>query len=210
MGYTRYLISILNILAFQFESVGVLAQQYDGQLMADHSNYYRPLNCQECFQAQGRICHHKTYIHDFSLLQTSNTGIGVCCKLDTTQGLCSNDPASSDYVCSMKSIDAAATTYKDVITAADSRNYQMFAFCPWVRQSICGISDSDSNDVNIAATLTTQKVSTDKLYFKTTRTSAEDVRRYDFCHYMIKQSTDDSMHNFKMSLPDATLNKEIE
>lgn len=94
------------------------------------SDDWRALDCWQCFEAQGRMCHQKYYESLWNLTQRANQGIGICCKLDATEGICA--PNNPDISCSMKSYDVDAnSTYREVISAGN-RNYQMFAYCPMV------------------------------------------------------------------------------
>lgn len=45
-------------------------------------NEFRTLNCWECFEAQGKMCHHEDYIHNVALLESGNWGDGACCKIN--------------------------------------------------------------------------------------------------------------------------------
>ena len=112
----------------------------------------------------------------------------------------------------MPSIDTPASAYKNVLTPAPDaslRNYQTFAYCPYLKQKHCGISDLESSDVTLHATKTPQTVSTNTMFFKKTRTSAEDFRKYDFCHYLIQRKPGDKIHDFSLELSDSALNLEI-
>lgn len=190
----------------------VNGQLYDGVLMKDYTDdYYRILDCDDCFKAQGRMCHHKDYTVEVNVLQSSNYGLAICCKLDSTEGYCSNDPAVSDYVCSMPSIDEdTSSDYKDVLTSTELRNYQMFAYCPYLKQKFCGISDLDSTDMTLEATSTPQVIKTNSMFFKKSRTSALDFRKYDFCHYLIRLKTDEKLYDVDIQLADTTIKDEID
>ena len=110
--------------------------------MADYDFDYRTLNCWECFEAQGRMCHEKNYEHHkiFDLLLSANRGDGVCCKNDVEDGVCG--PDYSDLVCSMPSWHTQEE--QDNLThgpvfSPNRRNYQMFAFCPGIEPQKCGV-----------------------------------------------------------------------
>ena len=87
--------------------------------MKDYTkNYYRVLDCWQCFQAQGRMCHKKDYQvsaeYRIKVLRSPNVGNGVCCKPDSTEGICAPD---SDHSCSMKSFDDdPSSTYNSVLS----------------------------------------------------------------------------------------------
>ena len=52
--------------------------------MSEYEFNYRTLSCWECFEAQGRMCHHDGYDHGeiYDILESANKGYGVCCKND--------------------------------------------------------------------------------------------------------------------------------
>ena len=135
-GYSPILITVISIINV------IMAQEIE--LMQDYKKYYRIVDCWDCFQAQGRMCHKKDY--DFSdmryvmnVLRTSNLGKAVCCKPDSTEGYCA---PNEQHSCSMKSLDNDEDSeYIDVLSA-DNRNYQMFAFCPTLSRQICGLPTS--------------------------------------------------------------------
>ena len=43
---------------------------------------YRTLNCWECFEAKGKMCHHEDYHHHVDLLESGNWGDGICCRVN--------------------------------------------------------------------------------------------------------------------------------
>ena len=102
--------------------------------MSDYPNNYRTLNCWECFEAQGRMCHHEGYDHSkvFSMLESGNKGDGFCCKNDVTEGICVQ--GYIDLHCSTPSVREMGQKdgiHNDIFSPND-RNYQMFAFCPGI------------------------------------------------------------------------------
>lgn len=120
--------------------------------MAEYEDFdYRTLNCWECWEAEGRICHHFEYDHGaiFRDIKSGNTGDGVCCKNNVEKGLCAG--SRDDIVCSMPSIrDHGTKLWKDHkdVYSLDDRNYQMFAYCPGVDQHKCGISSEGSKNTD--------------------------------------------------------------
>ena len=82
---------------------------------------WRALDCWQCFAAKGRMCHHKRYDASIWMVtQRANRGIGICCKLDATEGYCADD--NEDFACSMKSYDPGSIDYGGVLSEGD-RNY---------------------------------------------------------------------------------------
>ena len=76
--------------------------------MNEYKSYQRILDCWQCFQAKGRMCVDKHYAHMMSITKSSNQGYGVCCRPDTTEGLC--NPLSEELACSMPSYDNDKTS----------------------------------------------------------------------------------------------------
>lgn len=148
--------------------------------MAEYPFEYRTLNCWECFEAQGSMCHHEDYAHDVNFLQSGNWGDGICCKNGATSGACFVDE-SNDMHCSPPSIDDGGK-YKDVMTQGN-RNYQLFAFCPGIDQKRCGISDKAGHrEFELHASEGQQSVGTSEMRY---RDGGSESREYDACHYMI-------------------------
>ena len=66
--------------------------------MSEYSKNYRTLNCWECFDARGKMCHDKDYQSMFRVTGSSNFGHGVCCKPDYEGQHCG--PNDSKHTCS--------------------------------------------------------------------------------------------------------------
>ena len=68
MGFfNRKFTQVLPFILLYFSNVS--GQPYDGVLMKDYTDdYYRILDCEDCFKAQGRICHHKDYTVEVNVL----------------------------------------------------------------------------------------------------------------------------------------------
>lgn len=49
---------------------------------------YRILNCWECFQAQGKVCHEKGHNSLYYYTKSSDPGNTFCCKPDVNTGFC--------------------------------------------------------------------------------------------------------------------------
>ena len=172
--------------------------------MAEYHNedtHFRVLDCRQCFEAKGRMCHPKNYEHDFDALLSTKSGLGICCKPDSTDDQC-NDPLNQEQECSMKSFDDDPDSiYADVLSV-DNRNYQMYAFCPLVDHATCGVQsdNGDDYDMRIYATQEYTKVKTNYMVYKPQMTQ-DDLNylalnpyddaiqlAHDFCHYQILSS----------------------
>ena len=87
--------------------------------MSQYKNYFRVLDCAECFEAQGRMCHHNDYNSMYEDTKSSSMGNAICCKNGEKRGLC-GDPK---HTCSMPSYDTDPNSkYKNVFTKGN-RNY---------------------------------------------------------------------------------------
>ena len=49
-------------------------------LMNEIADNYRTLNCWQCFEAQGKMCHDKNNASLIKVTGSSNPGHAVCCK----------------------------------------------------------------------------------------------------------------------------------
>ena len=59
--------------------------------MSEYGNdttYFRVLDCWQCFQAAGRMCHRSDYVHNITETKKSIDGYGICCKPDATDEEC--------------------------------------------------------------------------------------------------------------------------
>lgn len=122
--------------------------------MSEYQFDYRTLNCWECFEAQGRMCHFEDYAHNQLLLQSANRGDGVCCKNSVEgDGVCSSD--YQDLHCSMPSFleqEEQDGSIHSSVFSPNKRNYQMFAFCPGIEPVKCGVgADHESLEFNLHA-----------------------------------------------------------
>ena len=88
-----------------FEIVSVQARYDKGPLvdMKDYTENYRTLDCWECFEARGKMCHNKDYSSMMKVTGSSNKGHGVCCKVDYEGEHCNND---GDHLCSSPVYDS--------------------------------------------------------------------------------------------------------
>lgn len=180
--------TLMTMVAFSMTTLSIV-NAYDSKTdlvpMKDYKNYYRVLDCWQCFQAQGRICHRKDYVYTpqyrIQVLRSPNIGNGVCCKPDSTQGHC--QPDNAEHTCSMKSFDdSGSSTYKDVLSSS-SKNFQMFAFCPTLNMQSCGLSESSNYDMTLRAGTDKQSVSSNQMRYVTGVT--QDKRQYDACYYVL-------------------------
>ena len=112
----------------------VAAQYYDVSdsnpivPMADYSKDFRTLDCLQCFQAEGKMCHEKNYNSMIAVTGSSNSAHGICCKPGSTNEHCVNG-GSGDHMCS-EPVKTTEEKYKDILTS--SSNFQMFAYCPGI------------------------------------------------------------------------------
>lgn len=145
--------------------------------MKDYKDNYRVLDCWECFEARGKMCHDKDYGSMMKVTGSSNKGHGICCKSDFTGKHCNGD---SLHTCSEPVHDTGPDSlYKDILST-DNLNYQMFAFCTQTNQKNCGMSSSASSDMSLLAGQTEKVVSTTEMRYKHGRPSD---RQYDSCYY---------------------------
>ena len=97
--------------------------------MSEYGYNYRTLDCFECFEAKGKMCHNDNYESMIQTTGSSNVAHGVCCKPDYTGEHCNSD---NDHECSAPSfIEDTSSKWADVLTL-QNRNMQMFAFCPGI------------------------------------------------------------------------------
>lgn len=119
--------------------------------MKDYKDDYRVLDCWECFEARGKMCHDKDYGSMMKVTRSSNKGHGICCKPDFYGEHCNSD---SLHICSEPVHDTNSDSkYKDILST-ENLNYQMFAFCTTTNQKNCGISSSTSVDMSLKASQT--------------------------------------------------------
>lgn len=95
--------------------------------MADYEFNYRTLNCWECYQAKGKMCHYRDYSSMIAITGSSNNFHGICCKPDFNGENCHSDEKME---CSQSVIDKSEE-YKDIVSG-EYINNQIFAFCPGV------------------------------------------------------------------------------
>ena len=56
--------------------------------MSEYSKEFRTLDCFQCFQAEGKMCHDTLYGSMITSTGSSNPGHGLCCKPDSTDPKC--------------------------------------------------------------------------------------------------------------------------
>ena len=134
------------------------------------------------------MCHGKDYQQIIQYTFSSNIFKGVCCKPgDSDDQLCDG----SLLECSMDSVGSTLGKYENVLTPASSSpegspaslNYQMFAFCPGLPQSTCGLPTQNTSSALLLASTTNQTVSSTEI-----GRFAGDAftRKYDGCYYLIQ------------------------
>ena len=155
--------------------------------MAQYKWDYRTLNCWECFQARGKMCHDRDYESMIVATGSSYYGHGVCCKSSYDGPHCNND---SKHLCSAPSfITDKESKWADILSP-DNLNYQMFAFCPSINQKICGLSDDPSKtDLSAYATLEKKKISVSNLKYIE---GDSKTRVHHSCFYEIKPNITES------------------
>ena len=155
--------------------------------MRDYFENYRTLNGWECFEAQGKFCHHVN--HTTMVLETgsSNFGHGICCKPQYHGEFCNND---GNHRCSQPaSASDTSDSYKDILT--DGRyNHQLFAFLPKNNASKCGIENDLISNYSMKLNTKPERqrislIGNKSLQYKEGR---PDVRRYDSCYYEISSA----------------------
>lgn len=70
--------------------------------MEDYRSDFRPLDCWDCFEAQGKMCHNRDASKHKKLLGKNNLYMGICCKPDSTDEECVND---LEHICSSPAHD---------------------------------------------------------------------------------------------------------
>lgn len=111
-----------------------------------HDEEFRALNCWECFDSHGKICHNRDATKHKKMLDNSNLGHGICCKPGSTSKECTND---LNHICSDLAEDTDPNSPNKPILSKNNMNHQMFAFCPLTNQKVCGISESTSTDMTV-------------------------------------------------------------
>lgn len=105
---------------------------YDSSEIVPMSEYgydLRALDCNQCFQAKGKMCHEKDYGSMMKVTGSSNIAHGVCCKPDYDGEHCNSN---SDHVCSAPSLIEDSSSKWAAVLTPQNRNMQMFAFCPGI------------------------------------------------------------------------------
>jgi len=101
MGKVIYHISIKSMLRILLIfALPLISAIYDNSKIVDMKDYkknYRTLDCWECFEAKGKMCHHKSQKSMMKETGSSNAGHGICCKPDYEGKLCKSD---SKHECS--------------------------------------------------------------------------------------------------------------
>lgn len=156
--------------------------------MSEYTNNYRTLNCWECFDARGKMCHDKDYSSMFRVTGSSNFGHAVCCKPDYEGQHCS--PNDSQHICSQPVMGKESDDEFTDVRSKGNLNHQLFAFCPMISQEVCGIANSTSIDMGLKAGIEVQTISTSDLKYREGR---PEYRQYDACYYEITASDPDQM-----------------
>jgi hypothetical protein len=80
--------------------------------MDDYTEDFRALDCWECFEAKGKMC-HRNYEDLYDLTKSWNPAKGVCCKNQSKNKECVN---SDEMVCSPPSYTNSDMKYFDVLS----------------------------------------------------------------------------------------------
>lgn len=67
------------------------------QFYAEKGEDWRTLNCWECFEARGKMCHDEDYTSMTAVTNSRDPGDQVCCREGFSGDLCNMD---DDHVCS--------------------------------------------------------------------------------------------------------------
>lgn len=130
---------------------------------------------------------------------TSDPGAIFCCNPNSNEGYCKNgnqydlyrDGEVIEYgmttVCSEPSFGANDKFY-NILTG--NRNHQMFAYCPSISHTKCGVVSDDGSDheMVLEARLDKQVVESTEMRYKK-RTFDDPTREYDSCHYEVTFDT---------------------
>ena len=130
----------------------------------------------------------------FQKYGTANTGLGVCCKIDSKDENCDSSRADSNRYCGFRSFDDRPDSPDKAILTKTNLNYQNFAFCPLTNRQSCGIGQaSDGADMSLMAAEERREVSSNDIKYIE---GSSEVRQYDSCYYEItidNQLTEDQI-----------------
>ena len=161
-----------------------------------YADYYRVLNCWDCFKAQGKMCIDEVYKSLYWHTYTGNIGSAFCCKPDADDGYCKTGNIHTHeeidngetvvreihMLCSEPSV-GATDKYSDILTSG--RNHQMFAFCPAINHDVCGIPSDNhlSYDMRLKAGLEKKHVQSNHMQYKNPKPENDFTKEYDACFY---------------------------
>jgi hypothetical protein len=114
---------------------------------------YKTLDCYQCFQAQGKMCHdinHTSWnltaeekaakvVLNQSRIDSTNPGYAVCCKPGFSGAHCAT---AGDTICSPAANMTDTTDAKFLNILSGGWNQQFFAYCPSTTANLCGIGNS--------------------------------------------------------------------
>ena len=151
--------------------------------MRDYLYNYRSLDGWECFEAEGKFCHHRNHENLIRITGSSNYGHGICCKPNYKGKYC-NDKGV--LICSQPvSYLDTSPEYLEVLTDGE-KNHQMFSFLPKTNPVTCGISKVDyKGEMKLTATNITQTISLVGLKSLKYKEGSPKEREYDACYYEI-------------------------
>lgn len=131
--------------------------------MSEYKEDYRILDCWQCFEAKGRMCHHRYYESILQYTQSGIRGLGICCKPNANLGVC--DPRNEMISCSGKAYDPFPDKFGDVLTGG-LWNHQLFAYCPGLSRRHCGLDAENSPDTRLRASEFEQSLDTQELRYR--------------------------------------------
>ena len=119
----------------------------------------------------------------FQKYGTANTGLGVCCKIDSTTPECDSASDLTNRYCGEGAFDDRPDSPNKAVLTNGNLNYQSFAFCPLTNRQICGIGEtSDGLDMSLMAAEERRQVSSTEIKYIE---GSSEVRQYDSCYYEI-------------------------
>ena len=157
-------------------------------MMSAWKDNYRTLNCWQCFEAQGKMCHDKKQESLIKVTGSSNPGHAVCCKPGYSGAHCTTN---AETICSQPAQkDDTSSDYKIVLSG--DFNQQFFAFCPQTTASQCGTGTGttadDENSLIIKALNNPQTITLDQANKKALKyiDGGQKTGRFESCFYEIR------------------------
>ena len=105
-----------TILAAGMALLGQVNAGYDYSALVPMDEYpqdFRTLNCWECFEARGKMCHDNDYGSMLAVTGSSNPGHGICCKPGYEGPNCMTNEQTT---CSQPVFETADSLFTDITT----------------------------------------------------------------------------------------------